>query len=92
MGRGMLTEKAKEIAMNFLGRDITVRELRLYPYIDYQIKNGQRINPNKINGEERMILSTLREDGHINGGASGLSITREFYDYLQDILFETYVK
>ena len=91
MARGMLTDNAKDISRSFLDREITCRELRLYPYLDFTIKNSQRIDPNKINSEERKILSVLRAEGHIEGGASGLSMTREFYDYMQDILFETCV-
>lgn len=53
--------------------------------------NNQRIDTNRINGEERQILSDLRSAGHIEGGASGLEMTREFWDFLGDILFDTYV-
>ena len=38
--RGMLTDKIQEKAVSFLNREITQKELRLYPYIDYSIKNG----------------------------------------------------
>lgn len=38
--RGMLTDKIQEKAVLFLNREITQKELRLYPYIDYSIKNG----------------------------------------------------
>ena len=38
--RGMLTDKIQEKAVSFLNREIMQKELRLYPYIDYSIKNG----------------------------------------------------
>ena len=91
MGRGKLTEKATKIAKDFLGRDIDVTELRLYSYLDYTIKNSQKLKPEHINSNDRKILSNLKEEKHIEGGVTGLSMTREFYDYIQDILFETYV-
>ena len=89
--RGQLNGKIQQLAKEFLGREITVRELRLYPYLDYVMKNEQRLNPRHINVEERQILKTLKAEGHIEGGASGLSITKEFYDYINQVLWYSYV-
>ena len=89
--RGQLTEKIQTLAKDFLGREIDTDELRLYPYIDYQMKNSQLIEPKHINKENRAVLSTLRKEGHIEGGASGLSITKEFYDYINQVLWLGYV-
>lgn len=44
--RGCLNPEVQKIAKGFLGREITTRELRLYPYIDYCIKNDK---PEQIN-------------------------------------------
>lgn len=33
--RGMLTDDIQHIAKKFLQREISIKELRLYPYIDY---------------------------------------------------------
>ncbi len=49
--RGMLTEDVQHMAKKFLRREISVEELRLYPYIDYCIKNGQGWSYEKINPE-----------------------------------------
>ena len=89
--RGVLTEEIQELAKVFLGREITVRELRLYPYLDYQMKNEQKFNPNHVNQEERTILRLLKDAGHIEGGASGLGMTKEFYDYINQVLWFGYV-
>lgn len=89
--RGQLTDRAQKIAKEKLGREISTRELRLYPYIQYVMMNSQKLEISKISSEERMILKKLKEEGHIEGGASGLSITKYFWDYLCEILFETYV-
>lgn len=89
--RGILTENVKKIAKDFLGREINIAELRLYPYIDYVMKNSQKIEISKVNAEERGILSVLKKEGHIDGVLIQLLITREFYDYLQNILWEAYV-
>ena len=89
--RGELSPQIQALCKEFLGREITVRELRLMPYIDFVMKNEQRIDPRKINQEEREILSVLRKEGHIEGGWSGLSISKEYYDFVQQILWLGYV-
>lgn len=89
--RGQLTDKIQELARSFLDREITTRELRLYPYLDYVMKNEQKIEPNRVNREDRDVLQKLREENHIEGGASGLSMTKEFYDYINQVLWLGYV-
>lgn len=91
MARGALTQEIQEKAKEFLGREITTTELRLYPYLDYLMKNEQRINPQRVNQEDRDILKVLRQEGHIEGGASGLAMTKEFYDYINQVLWLGYV-
>lgn len=91
MARGKLTEQIQTLAKEFLGREITTTELRLYPYLDYVIKNEQIIKPTHCNGEDRKVLAELRAARHIEGGASGLSMTKEFYDYINQVLWYSYV-
>ncbi len=88
--RGQLTKEIQKLAKDFLGREISVTELRLYPYLDYQMKNEQKIDPRKVNSEDREVLKSLRNAGHIEGGASGLSMTKEFYDYINQVLWVGY--
>lgn len=89
--RGALNKEAQILAMEFLGREITTTELRLYPYLDYLMKNDQRIDPRHCNDDDKKVLTVLRSEGHIEGGASGLSMTKEFYDYINQVLWHTYV-
>jgi len=89
--RGVLTDDIQTLAMQFLNRKITVRELRLYPYLDSVMKNDQKLDPRKINQEERGILSVLKSEGHIEGGITGLAMTKEFYDYINQVLWLGYV-
>ena len=92
MRKGILTTEIQKEAKDFLGREITVVELRLYSYLDYTMKNSQIIEPIRVNQEERKILSILRHEEHIEGGASGLGMTRDFYDYINRVLWLGYVK
>ena len=89
--RGVLTEKIQELSRGFLGREITTTELRLYVYLDYVMKNDQIIDTRRVNGEDRKVLSTLRAEEHIEWGASGLSMTKEFYDFINQVLWYGYV-
>lgn len=92
MGRGQLTEQVAEKARDLLGRDITVAELRLMPYVQYTMMNDQRLDPNKCNSDDRKVLSLWREEGHIEGGAGGLSMTKDFWDILNEIMWLSYVR
>lgn len=89
--RGQLTDRIKAKSKELLGYEMNVTELRLMPYIQYQMMNEQRIDPWKVNEEDRKILQKWREAGHIEGGASGLGITKEFWDIINEILFLGYV-
>lgn len=91
MARGAVTPEIKARSKDLLGYEVGVRELRLMPYIQFVMMNDQRLDPRKINEEERAILAKWREAGHIEGGASGLSVTREFWDIINDLLFMGYV-
>lgn len=47
----------------------------------------QRIKPEKVNEEERAILSKWKAAGHIENGASGLAITHEFWNICTELAF-----
>lgn len=90
--RGMVTDEVRLKAKQILGiEDISKSELRLMPYIQYCMVNDQIIDPIKVNQEERDILSVWREKGWMKGGASGLSISKEFWDAIHEILWISYV-
>ena len=89
--RGQLTQRIKDKSKELLGYEITVRELRLMPYIMYVMQNEQRLDLNRINQEEREIISKWRQAGHIEGGAGPMGITREFWNILCELVFLGYV-
>ncbi|MBO5781045.1 MAG: hypothetical protein J6R08_01090 [Opitutales bacterium] len=91
--RGCLTPEIQQEAKSFLGREITVRELRLLPYIDYCLKNSFCFDDSKINDEERVILKQWEESNYITySWVAGISSTKEFYDFMQRILWLGYVE
>ncbi len=89
--RGEFTERIKEKGKELLGREITLREFRLMPYIQYVMVNEQRLDINKVSGEEREVLRIWKDEGHVEGGASGLAITKEFWDIINELIFLGYV-
>ena len=92
MYRGQLNPTVQEIAEKYLGRALKcTAELRLLPYLDYLMKNEQKIDPRRINAEERQLFQELEKEGHVEGGACGLRMTKEFYDAVQQILWQAYV-
>ena len=90
--RGFLCESIQEKAKKFLGEEITQKELRLYPFIDYTIKNGGYLDRSKIDDEERKILNERISQRHIFRSYDGyIFVSREFYDFMQDVLADSYV-
>lgn len=90
-GRGLLTTAVQDTSQIMLGRGITQKELRLVPYIHYVMTNDRKLDPRKINQEERKIIQKWKEQGHVEGGACGLAITKHFWDFICEILFLAYV-
>jgi hypothetical protein len=89
--RGHLTDEIEKKAKELLKTDIfTQTELRLLPYIQYVMMNHQQLDPNKINVAERHILAEWKKMGWIDGGASGMTITKEFWDAMNEILWMGY--
>lgn len=92
-GRGMLCESVTNKSLKFLGIEISKKELRLYPYLDYMWKNNSRIDSRRLDDEEMDIINARIIEGHMMCDSdNNLYPTRKFYDYVQDILADTYVK
>ena len=92
MGRGTLTKEVQEIAKKHIGREIDTTELRLIPYAQYVMVNEQRIDPNKLNQDDRKILRKRKDAGLVEGGMSGMAITKDFWNFMCEILWQSYVK
>ena len=89
--RGQLTDRIKEKSLELLGYQIDQTELRLLPYIQFVMVNEQLIDVAKINAEERKILQKWRDKELIEGGATGISITKNFWNILTELIFLGYV-
>lgn len=84
MNRGEFTGKINTIARSR-------KHVRLVPYIHYLACNGCRIDPNKINHDERQIVSEWRNAGYMEGGASEMvRVSKEFWDMMNQVLWVNY--
>lgn len=89
--RGKLTQRIKDKSQELLGYEIDTLELRLMPYIHYVMTNEQRIDINKISGDERKILKKWEDAGYIKLNSFDLTISYEFWNILTEIIFLGYV-
>lgn len=91
-GRGILTPRVIEHCKSSeFFKEITVRELRLIPYIIYLVTNREALDPRRVNTEERVILARWARENWISAGPSKpVSVTREFWIDANDILWMSY--
>lgn len=89
--RGVLSRRIQDKSLELLGYELTTTHLRLMPYIASVMMDDQRIDPRKVNADERLILQQWRDEEHIQGGAGGLCITKEFWDIIHELIFLGYV-
>lgn len=92
MPRGMLTDEIKEFAEKFLGREFDITELRLYPYLDYCLKNGGKYESKRVNWEEEKIMMQLAFECRMKVEENSFSVTKSFYDFIQEVLWMSYVE
>ena len=78
-------------AKEFLGEEMTVRQLRMIPYIQYCLTNNQNIDPNKINADERAVLMDWQEKGYLERPSTALAVTKAFWDFMNEVLWVSYV-
>jgi hypothetical protein len=101
--RGQLTDRIKQRSAELFGYEISQKELRLMPYLQYQLVNEQRLKPEHLNEDDREILAKWVSKGYILDGVSEckgrpmmsegvkLKITKEFWDSILEILWLGYV-
>ena len=90
--RGFLTEAFAKEAKEYLGRDFTQIELRLYPYLTYCAVNHQKVERLKTTDTEQDIISMLEKEGRlVREYPSYMHPTKDFYMFMQKAILECYV-
>lgn len=87
----MITQRIKAKSKELLGYEISQEELRLMVYILDVMMNSQRLNISVLTADERPILTKWREAKYVDGGASGMNISKKFWDAVCGITFLGYV-
>jgi hypothetical protein len=91
---GMLTPEVEILGKSFLGKNLTLQELRLIPYLDYCTKN-RIFDPARINRDDQDIISGWEKRGFIYVSSSPpnghVYIRRDFYNFMNEILWLAYV-
>ncbi len=90
-GRGELTDRIKKASKKLLGYEIDQTELRLMPYVLTVMMDEQKIKPELCNQDDRDILKKWRKAEHVEGGASGLQITEQFWNIICETVRLGYV-
>lgn len=90
--RGELTHEIELISERQFGEKFTKTQLRFLPYLLYVLVNKQVIEREKINGEERKILSKWIDAGRIYYDEDNyLQCTLDFWQKANNILYLGYV-
>lgn len=96
--RGMLENVNTAYYKEVTGRDLTVRELRLLPFIQHCFINKKLISPDNLNEEEFKILKEMNKNGLIEFGRSKgnigwyfVVIGSNFWNVIVNILYDSYV-
>lgn len=86
MARGAFTE---ELGTKY---NVTLKELRLIPYVQYSLLNHTPIDIMRVDEEELEILKKWKSEGKIHAvEGNKLACTKEFWDWMNDVLWESYV-
>lgn len=89
--RGQVTEEVKVSARELLDIDITTEQLRLLPYIQYIMMNEKVIDHTKLTITELDIIECWIRRGWISTKGNTISISVEFWNAMNAILWLGYV-
>lgn len=87
-GRGQLTERVQEKAKELLGEEITLRQLRLMPYLIDCSMNSQKVDMRKVTGEEVAIYNDWCVQGYFDLEGR---MTKKFWNITTEIVYLAYV-
>ncbi len=90
--RGELTKEVQEIAQERLGRDITLQELRLIPYVQFVMVNEQVVSRHKMTPDGYVILDKWEKEKLISLNGPCVEISKLFWDFVCEVLYWAYVK
>lgn len=90
--RGQPTTNTPSICKQYGVSNLTVKEIKLIPYLLYACVNFGVLNRNKINREEAEILLNWQDQNYIAWTANNIFISEHFYNFCNAIVFDSYVE
>jgi len=95
-GRGMLTPSVQAVSKEFLGKELTIRQLRLFPYLYFTMVDDQIIESKRINGEEMATLEAWEDENYLllaphNQNIRIVEMSFRFWSFISEVLFLSYV-
>lgn len=73
-----------------LGRDANRNEIRFFPYLIHSLMD-QYIERDKLNGYELDLLQDYQNKGLLVKQGSNIGSTKEFWDFINEIVYDRYV-
>lgn len=91
--RGILTNKQLKKQLDDIAPKYpTTIFVRFLPYLDYCLKNQGYIQFEKITSEEESLVEYLNHKQILRLDGQRIEfVTKEFYDLIQNVLYESYV-
>lgn len=89
----MISRRVQEVAQRHLGRETTVRELRLLPYVLHTLLNSGRFDPRRISDEEREIMDMWRKEHRLEVWRTDAIVPKKgFYNAIVELLWAGYAQ
>jgi len=88
--RGSITNDIQEKAIELLGREISIAEFRLMPYIQYILMNNKQLDDALINEQEWSVIESWVKDGYMTTCGFPVAVTKKFWDIMSELLWMGY--
>lgn len=89
ISHGEFTEKVKEISKKHLSREITEKEFKIIPFVNFYIVSNNFIENNFNHSQLNILNKWLKE--FIGLSFFPLKITKEFWSFINEIIYYGYI-
>lgn len=73
------------------GRDTSLLEIRLLPYLMYSLTD-QCMERSKLRNGERELLNEYQSKGFIVKNGTDIGCTKEFWNFISSVVYDSYVQ
>lgn len=90
-GSAEFVESMNPRFQQMLGRNTSVLELRLLPFLMYSLTD-QYMERGKIRSGERELLTEYQSKGFIVKNGAHIGCTKEFWNFISSVVYDFYVQ